>query len=109
MRGLSRGKNGSPMLIAYLDEVGETGAFVSRSDSRYKTSPAFGYAGFILPEQAVRTFSREFHYEKHTLFADLIGENDPGTWEAKGPSFSERKRRQKTLKTCVFFDISFAG
>lgn len=72
------------MLIAYLDEVGETGAFVSRSDSRYKTSPAFGYAGFILPEQAVHTFSREFHYEKHTLFAELIGEDDPGTWEAKG-------------------------
>lgn len=34
------------MLLAYIDEVDETGAFVSRDHSRYKTSPAFGYAGF---------------------------------------------------------------
>lgn len=33
------------MLIAYIDEVGEAGAYVSKTDENYNTSPVFGYAG----------------------------------------------------------------
>ena len=39
------------MLIAYIDEVGEAGAFISKDHKRFKISPAFGYAGFVVPEQ----------------------------------------------------------
>lgn len=39
------------MLLAYIDEIGETGAFVARDHPKFKTSPAFGYAGFIIPRR----------------------------------------------------------
>ena len=35
------------MLIAYIDEVGEAGAFISKDHKRFKISPIFGYAGFV--------------------------------------------------------------
>ena len=41
------------MSIAYLDEIGETGTFVSQTHRRFNTSLAFGYAGFLIPEEAV--------------------------------------------------------
>lgn len=59
----------SPVLLAYIDEIGETGAFVSRDDARYKTSPAFGYAGFIIPADNARAFGQAFTENKRTLFA----------------------------------------
>ena len=36
------------MLVAYLDEVAEAGAFVSKTHRNYNGSPAFGYAGFVI-------------------------------------------------------------
>ena len=73
------------MLLAYIDEIGETGAFVSKTDPRYKTSPAFGYAGFVIPAEKARQFGSIFVQEKRTLFAtDLIGVENPGQWERKG-------------------------
>ena len=42
------------MLIAYIDEVGEAGAFISKDHKRFNTSPVFGYAGVVIPEQHVR-------------------------------------------------------
>lgn len=45
------------MLIAYIDEVGEAGAFISKDHKRFKISPAFGYAGFVVPEQHVHALS----------------------------------------------------
>ena len=36
------------MLIAYIDEVGEPGAFVSYDQAKFTTSPVFGYAGFVI-------------------------------------------------------------
>ena len=30
------------MLIAYIDEVGEAGAFISKDHKRFNTSPVFG-------------------------------------------------------------------
>jgi len=48
------------VLLAYIDEIGETGAFVARDHPRFNTSPAFGYAGFILPAANARTFGATF-------------------------------------------------
>ncbi len=41
------------MLIAYIDEVGEPGAFVSYDHAKFKTSPVFGYAGFVIQNFSV--------------------------------------------------------
>lgn len=73
------------MLLAYIDEVGEAGAFVSREHKKFNTSPAFGYAGFILPAKNARAFSQYFTHEKRTLFSDAYkrAENQ-GRWEVKG-------------------------
>lgn len=73
------------MLLAYIDEIGETGAFVSKDHSRFNTSPAFGYAGFIIPEKNARPFGQQFTYVKRSLFKKEIEQaNDPGKWERKG-------------------------
>lgn len=73
------------MLLAYIDEIGETGAFVSKVDRRYNTSPAFGYAGLVIPEEKAREFGAILTREKRALFAtDLKGVATPGQWERKG-------------------------
>lgn len=73
------------MLLAYIDEIGETGAFVSRSDKRFNTSPAFGYAGFVIPEERARRFGSIFVREKRALFSsELAAASNPGQWERKG-------------------------
>ncbi|MFI2234504.1 MULTISPECIES: DUF3800 domain-containing protein [Actinomycetes] len=75
------------MLLAYIDEIGETGAFVSRDDARYKTSPAFGYAGFLIPEDKARPFGGIFTRAKQKLFkTELEQAEHPGRWERKGAS-----------------------
>lgn len=76
------------MLLAYVDEIGETGAFVSRDDPRYNTSPAFGYAGFVIPEEEARAFGSRFTQEKRTRFrAQIESSKNPGQFEVKGSDF----------------------
>ena len=73
------------VLLAYIDEIGETGAFVSRDHNRYKTSPAFGYAGFIIPEHKARYFGALFQAAKGELFKKELAEAEhSGRWEKKG-------------------------
>lgn len=73
------------MLVAYLDEVAEAGAFVSKTHRNYNGSPAFGYAGFVIPSDHVRAMSQCFTEKKRRLFAHLIPiESRAGTWERKG-------------------------
>lgn len=73
------------MLLAYIDEIGETGAFVSKADARFRTSPAFGYAGFVVPDRNARRFGQLFDREKRIIFAPEIADAEhPGRWEKKG-------------------------
>lgn len=73
------------MLLAYIDEIGEPGAFVSHDDKRFNTSPAFGYAGFIIPAHRAREFGARFTAEKKTRFShEIANARNPGRWEAKG-------------------------
>lgn len=73
------------MLVAYLDEVAEAGAFVSKTHKNYNGSPAFGYAGFVISSDQVRAMSQYFTEKKRRLFAHLIPPNaTAGTWERKG-------------------------
>lgn len=60
------------MLLAYIDEIGEPGAFVSPTHTRFRTSPAFGYAGFIIPEDEAREFGSQFTQEKRNRFGSAL-------------------------------------
>lgn len=82
---------GAAVLVAYIDEIGEPGAFVSKEHKRFKTSPAFGYAGFVIDESRIRDFGALFVREKGTLFAGQIPEGEPiGRWERKGSDLFSR-------------------
>lgn len=73
------------MLLAYIDEIGEPGAYVSKEHLRFNTNPVFGYAGFVIPERAARRFGKLFTEEKRRQFAnELIEVDNPGRWERKG-------------------------
>lgn len=73
------------MLLAYIDEIGEPGPYVSRDHKRFNTSAAFGYAGFVIPEETARKFGAIFTAEKRRTFANELQEVDnPGRWERKG-------------------------
>ena len=74
--------------FAYLDEFGHIGPYISRADPRYKDSPVFGLAGFVLPAEAVRGFGTWFFQRKCELLDFEIrrsGEH-PTVWEKKGAS-----------------------
>lgn len=75
------------MLLAYIDEIGEPGAFVAKDHPKFNTSPAFGYAGFIIPADNARKFGMKMTEEKRTLFkSELKKAQHPGRWERKGAS-----------------------
>ncbi|OEH71194.1 hypothetical protein BHU47_10630 [Corynebacterium diphtheriae] len=73
------------MLLAYIDEIGSTGAFIHPNHNRFSDSPAFGYGGFIIPEESAREFGSYFAERKKIFFRNEIPNNiDPGRWEKKG-------------------------
>lgn len=55
------------MLIAYLDEFGHQGPYISHSHPKFKTHPAFGYAGYVLPAENVRKLGGYFEHIKENL------------------------------------------
>lgn len=84
------------MLLAYLDEVGEAGAFVAKDHPRFNTSPAFGYAGFVVPASASRRFGEWFTKRKRTVFATEIATSpDPARWERKGSSIFRAQTHER--------------
>lgn len=85
------------MLIAYIDEVGEPGAFVSYDHAKFKTSPVFGYAGFVIPEEGVHDFSRQVMQTKRDFFSFLHpSENYTPTWERKGAELFQKGAMERT-------------
>ncbi|TCL80135.1 MULTISPECIES: DUF3800 domain-containing protein [unclassified Rathayibacter] len=74
------------MHIAYLDEFGHIGPYVSRVDPRYKTHPVFGFGGIVLPADRVRSFGSFFFQMKNRLLAWELQQSDvhPSRWEKKG-------------------------
>lgn len=80
------------MLLAYLDEVGEPGAYISKSHARFNTSPGFGYAGFVISDANAREFGAIFTREKRALFVSKHeSASTPGVWEIKGASMFRSK------------------
>ncbi|MFD2759363.1 DUF3800 domain-containing protein [Gulosibacter faecalis] len=92
------------MLLAYIDEIGEPGAFVSRNHPRFRTSPAFGYAGFIIPSRHARAFGAIFQHQKNTLFkAEVEAAERPSQWERKGADlFSKHVHKRHPQHLRVF-------
>lgn len=79
------------MLLAYIDEIGEAGAFVSHDHRRFNTSAAFGYAGFVVPLERAREFGGIFTREKRTLFkTEIAAAAEPARWERKGAEMFRR-------------------
>ena len=73
------GKSLGMHYVAYLDEFGHVGQYVSRDHPRYKTSPVFGLGGMILPAHEVREFAIYFYKMKCQLLAyDLEHDNPAG-------------------------------
>ena len=102
--------------VAYLDEFGHVGPYVARSDSRYNTSPVFGFAGYIMPAEAVRGFGTWVFRRKGELFARPIERSPkhPATWERKGSElFSaaavRRNRNVRNLPGRLFREIGRVG
>jgi hypothetical protein len=85
-RGLSCFCEDSIHYIAYLDEFGHIGPFVSRDHPQHNTSPVFGLGGFVLPSSKVRIFATWFYQLKCNLLRFEIERADVPAyqWEKKG-------------------------
>ena len=90
------------MLIAFLDEFGHPGPFVSRGDRRFSQSPVFGLAGYILPHHQVRHFATFFFQLKANMLSAELKRNrqHPATWEKKGTDLITTKniRRYRAIR-----------
>lgn len=89
--------------IAYLDEFGHVGPYLSRNDTRHNDSPVFGLAGFIMPIEQVRGFGTWFFQRKCELLDFEIkraGEH-PAVWERRQlvePPFQLESHRYQTAQ-----------
>lgn len=74
------------MLVAYLDEFGHVGPFVTSEHKKFHHHPLFGYAGIVLPEAQVRAFGARFEQRKFRMFRrDIMASGKhPRRWEKKG-------------------------
>lgn len=81
------------LYVAYLDEFGHVGPYISRDHAHHKTSPIFGLGGIVLPYNQVRPFAMWFYQLKCNLLKyelDKSGEH-PAKWEKKGASLYTTK------------------
>lgn len=95
--------------IAYLDEFGHIGPYVSRTHAVHKTSPVFGLGGLLLPASEVREFAIHFYKLKCRLLAYDLEHSNPGKvpayrWEKKGSQlYSVRNvERYAELRSMTF-------
>lgn len=72
--------------VAYIDEFGHIGPYVSRSSAKYNESPVFGLAGYVLPIERVRDFGTWFYQRKCELLDwEIRRSGQPAyLWEKKG-------------------------
>ena len=79
--------------VAYLDEFGHIGPYISRTNQRHNDSPVFGLSGFVLPLDEVRGFATWFFQRKCELLEFEIKQSrqHPAVWEKKGSSLYTTK------------------
>ncbi|MCF3947460.1 DUF3800 domain-containing protein [Acidiphilium iwatense] len=85
------------MHLAFLDEFGHIGPYISRNHSAHNASPVFGLAGYILPHDKARQFATWFFKLKsHLLEAELRqSQKHPATWEKKGTELFNTRNIKK--------------
>ena len=93
-----------PMYIAYLDEFGHIGPYISRNAEKFNESPVFGLAGIILPANQIRPFATWFYQRKCELLDFEIKQSTthPATWEKKGSALFTAKNIEKYHELRVF-------
>lgn len=81
-------REGGLTFIVYLDEFGHVGSYISRADPKHNDSPVFGFAGYALPSDQVRSFGTWFFQRKCELldFEIKRAGTHPAVWEKKGAS-----------------------
>lgn len=81
------------MLIAYIDEFGHTGPYISQTHEKYNTHPCFGYGGYVMPADLVRRMGARFKQVKESLLEWEIKQSDvpPSRWEKKGAALLTSK------------------
>lgn len=85
------------MYIAFLDEFGHIGPYVSRRDAKFNHSPVFGVAGFVIPHNEARSFATWFFQAKNQLLSAEVKslQVHPATWEKKGNDLLTTKNIKK--------------
>ena len=88
------------MYIAFLDEFGHIGPYISRKDLSYNQSPVFGLSGYIIPHTEARAFSTFFFQIKGWMLAKELKQVQvhPATWEKKGNELFTNKNINKYQK-----------
>lgn len=91
------GEENTLLYIAYLDEFGHIGPFLSHDDPRHNTHPAFGLGGLVIPFSEIRQFSTYFFKLKNALLKfELVKSGEhPAGWEKKGSSLYTIKNIEK--------------
>ena len=76
------------LYVAYLDEFGHIGPYLSHGHHKHATHPVFGLGGIVLPFHSVREFSTYFYQLKNGLLKFEIERDGvhPAKWEKKGSS-----------------------
>ncbi len=95
--------------VAYLDEFGHVGQYVSRNHPQFRTSPVFGLGGVLLPAEEVREFAIFFYQLKCQLLAWDINNDNPRDlpayqWEKKGSKLFTTKNitHYRSLRQATF-------
>ena len=85
------------LYVAYLDEFGHIGPYISKDDPKHNTSPVFGLGGIVLPHAKVRQFATFFFKLKNDLLSFEIGKSGchPAKWEKKGSALFTTKNVEK--------------
>lgn len=85
------------LLIAYLDEFGHIGPYISRDHPQHKTSPVFGFAGYIIPAERVRDFAAWFFSVKNALLDWELKNSGlhPANFEKKGSALYTTQNIEK--------------
>jgi hypothetical protein len=81
------------LYIAYLDEFGHIGPYISHDHPSHKTHPVFGLGGIVLPHCQVRNFATYFFQLKNRLLEFELNKSGvhPAKWEKKGAALYTTK------------------
>jgi ribosomal protein S27AE len=92
--------------VAYLDEFGHIGPYISFDHPRHNTHPVFGLGGFVMPYNEVRNFATFFFKLKKDLLNYEIQKSGchAAQWEKKGSALYTTKniRKYRVLRDSTF-------